>query len=146
MSVLFGQDACQTYASPMLANQTYAKRSLKSVRRLSFRHLQVLHLTVEYLSVKICFSFFSIFSTTPKYINEVKTIVMVSNVLKDNKEVTEEAKSSSDKIEVQLKHQRTLIDEDTLIPRLVANGTKLVHSWEDQYYVVNEYRANAHQV
>ena len=65
---------------------------------------------------------------------------------KSHKEVTKEAKSSSDKIEVQLKHQRTLIDEDTLIPRLVANGTKLVHSWEDQYYVVNEYRANAHQV
>ena len=65
---------------------------------------------------------------------------------KNDKEVTKEAKSSSDKIEVQLKHQRTLIDEDTLIPRLVANGTKLVHSWEDQYYVVNEYRANAHQV
>ena len=28
----------------------------------------------------------------------------------------------------------------------MANGTKLVQSWEDQYYVVNEYRANAHQV
>ena len=35
---------------------------------------------------------------------------------------------------------------DTLLPRLVANGTQLVKSWEDQYYVVNEYRANAHQV
>ena len=35
---------------------------------------------------------------------------------------------------------------DEIIPRLVANGTKLVQSWEDQYYVVNEYRANAHQV
>lgn len=28
----------------------------------------------------------------------------------------------------------------------MANGTKLVQSWEDQYYVVNEYRANAHQL
>ena len=36
--------------------------------------------------------------------------------------------------------------QDTLLPRLVANGTQLVKSWEDQYYVVNEYRANAHQV
>ena len=34
----------------------------------------------------------------------------------------------------------------TLLPRLVANGTQLVKSWEDQYYVVNEYRANAHHV
>ena len=41
---------------------------------------------------------------------------------------------------------KTLNEEDNLIPRLVANGTKLVQSWEDQYYVVNEYRANAHQV
>ena len=41
---------------------------------------------------------------------------------------------------------KTLNDEENLIPRLVANGTKLVQSWEDQYYVVNEYRANAHQV
>jgi len=37
-------------------------------------------------------------------------------------------------------------NKDTLLPRLVANGTQLVKSWEDQYYVVNEYRANAHQV
>ena len=42
--------------------------------------------------------------------------------------------------------EKTLNNEDSLIPRLVANGTKLVQSWEDQYYVVNEYRANAHQV
>lgn len=30
--------------------------------------------------------------------------------------------------------------------RLVANGTSLSQSWEDQYYSVNEYRNNAHQV
>ena len=31
-------------------------------------------------------------------------------------------------------------------PRLVANGTRLIQSWEDQYYAINEYRTNAHQV
>ena len=59
---------------------------------------------------------------------------------------TKESKSTQKHIEEQVKHQRNLIEKDTLIPRLVANGTQLVHTWEDQYYVVNEYRANAHQV
>ena len=44
------------------------------------------------------------------------------------------------------KKSKSLTNQDNLIPRLVANGTKLIQSWEDQYYVVNEYRANAHQV
>ena len=44
------------------------------------------------------------------------------------------------------KQDKSSKNEDTLLPRLVANGTQLVKSWEDQYYVVNEYRANAHQV
>ena len=65
---------------------------------------------------------------------------------KNSKRVTKEAKSSRNQIEVQLKPEKTLVEEENFIPRLVANGTKLVHSWEDQYYVVNEYRANAHQV
>jgi hypothetical protein len=30
--------------------------------------------------------------------------------------------------------------------RLVSNGSKLEHAWEDQYYAVAEYRTNAHQV
>ena len=44
------------------------------------------------------------------------------------------------------KEDKVSKNKDTLLPRLVANGTQLVKSWEDQYYVVNEYRANAHQV
>ena len=44
------------------------------------------------------------------------------------------------------KEDKVPTNTDTLLPRLVANGTQLVKSWEDQYYVVNEYRANAHQV
>ena len=38
-------------------------------------------------------------------------------------------------------------EQDQLVqPRLIARGTDLTHSWEDQYYSVNEYRTNAHQV
>ena len=48
---------------------------------------------------------------------------------------------------IQVVEHKLLGSKDNLIsPRLVANGTKLIQSWEDQYYVVNEYRANAHQV
>ena len=41
-----------------------------------------------------------------------------------------------------------LTDTETAIftRRLVANGTRLLQSWEDQYYAINEYRTNAHQV
>ena len=59
---------------------------------------------------------------------------------------TKKSKSTQEHIAEQVKHQSNLIQKENLIPRLVANGTQLVHSWEDQYYVVNEYRANAHQV
>ena len=60
-------------------------------------------------------------------------------------EVTKQPSVSSVK-QLITKEDKVSKNKDTLLPRLVANGTQLVKSWEDQYYVVNEYRANAHQV
>ena len=60
-------------------------------------------------------------------------------------EVTKQPSVSSVK-QLIAKEDKVSKNKDTLLPRLVANGTQLVKSWEDQYYVVNEYRANAHQV
>ena len=62
------------------------------------------------------------------------------------KQASEKSSDVKDTISDSKEDQSLLNNEDNLIPRLVANGTKLVQSWEDQYYVVNEYRANAHQV
>ena len=93
---------------------------------------------VQFYSADKCFKIFFPFILRTKNGDDIEEEENVE-------EVTKQPSVSSVK-QLITKEDKVSKNKDTLLPRLVANGTQLVKSWEDQYYVVNEYRANAHQV